>query len=78
MRLSKQEHWSGSQSLLQGIFPTQGSSTSVPPAQQVSLLPLKHLGSQRMLKNQDNNPKGKKKGGGGGFGRISHRKMERR
>ena len=48
MEFSKPEYWSGSLSLLQGIFPTQGSSPDI-SHWRWNLHHLSHKGSQRML-----------------------------
>ena len=48
MEFSRQEYWSGSHSLLQGIFPTQGSNQGFPRCRQI-LYHLSHRGSQRIL-----------------------------
>ena len=44
MEFSRLEYWSGSLSLLQGIFPTQGSNPGLPHCRQI-LYHLSHQGS---------------------------------
>ena len=48
MAFSRQEYWSGHLSLLQGIFPTQGSNPGFPHCRQI-LYRLSHKGSPRIL-----------------------------
>jgi len=48
MEFSRQEYGVGSLSLLQGIFPTQGSNPGLPHCRRI-LHQLSHQGSQRML-----------------------------
>ena len=48
MEFSRSEHWSGQLSLLQGIFPTQGSNPGVPHCRWI-LYQLSHKGSPRIL-----------------------------
>ena len=48
MEFSRTEHWSGSLSLLQGIFPTQGSNPGLPYCKWI-LYQLSHKGSPRIL-----------------------------
>ena len=48
MEFSSQNTWVGSLSLLQGIFPTQGSNPSLPHLRQI-LYQLSHEGSPRIL-----------------------------
>ena len=50
MELSRQEHWVGCHSLLQGIFPTQGSNLGLPHCRQI-IYHLSHQGSPKMTKN---------------------------
>ena len=46
MGFSRPEYWSGSLSLLQGIFPTQGSNPGLPPGKQI-LYQLSHKKNYR-------------------------------
>ena len=48
MEFSRPEYWSGSPSLFQGIFPTQGSNPGLPHCRQVLYQP-SHKGSPRIL-----------------------------
>ena len=48
MEFSRQEYWSGSYSLLQGIFPTQRSNPGLPRCRQI-LYHVSHQGSPRIL-----------------------------
>ena len=48
MEFSRPEYWSGSVSLLQGIFPTQGLNPGLPHCRQI-LYQLSHKGSPRIL-----------------------------
>ena len=48
MEFSRPEYWSGSFSLLQGIFPTQGSNLGLPHHRQI-LYQLSHKRSPRIL-----------------------------
>ena len=48
MEFSRPEYWSGSLSLLQGIFPTQGSNPGLPHCRWI-LYQLSHKGSPRIL-----------------------------
>ena len=48
MEFSRPEYWSGSLSLLQGIFPTQASNPGLPLCRQI-LYQLSHKGSPRIL-----------------------------
>ena len=48
MEFSRPESWSGSLSLLQGIFPTQGSNPGLPHCRWI-LYQLSHKGSPRIL-----------------------------
>ena len=45
---SRQEYWSGCHSLLQGIFPTQGSNPGIPCCRQI-LYHLSHQGNPHIL-----------------------------
>ena len=49
MEFSRPEYWSGSCSLLHGIFPTQGSNPGLPHCMWI-LSQLRHQGSPRILK----------------------------
>ena len=49
MEFSRPEYWSGSPSLLQGIFPIQGSNPGLPHCRQI-LYQLSYKGSPRILK----------------------------
>ena len=48
LEFSKPEYWSGSRSLLQGIFPTQGSKPGFPHCRRI-VYQLSHQGSPRIL-----------------------------
>ena len=48
MEFSRPEYWSGSHSLLQGIYPTHGSNPGLPHSRQI-LYQLSHQGSPRIL-----------------------------
>ena len=50
--ISQQEHWSGCHSLLQGIFPTQGSNLGLPYHRRI-LYRLSRQGSQSISKSFD-------------------------
>ena len=51
MGFSRQEYWVGTHSLLQGIFPTQGSNTGLPHSRQI-LSHLSHHGSRSHLSTE--------------------------
>ena len=53
MEFSRQEKWNGQPSLLQGIFPTQGSSLCPLRLlhQQAGTLPLSHLGAKKLCES---------------------------
>ena len=48
MGFSKSEYWSGSHSLLQGIFPTRGLNPGLPHCRQI-LYQLSHQGNSRIM-----------------------------
>ena len=50
MEFSRPEYWSGSYSLPQGIFPTQGLNPGLPHCRQI-LYQLSHKGSPIAVKN---------------------------
>ena len=52
MEFSRPEYWNGSHSLLQGIFPTQGSNPGLRHCRWI-LYQLSHQGSQKEIKNSN-------------------------
>ena len=59
MEFSRPEYWSDSLSLLQRIFPTQGSNPGLPHCRQI-LYQLSHKGSPEKRKREANGMGGKK------------------